>query len=86
MSLTVIHPFGAYQPGDTIPDADAAAILASGNASNVVSTSAPDVEPAADAFDDAPEPVAEPEPEPTPEPELPPEPTAPAAVSDFDPS
>ncbi len=86
MSLTVIHPFGAYQPGDTIPDADAAAILASGNASNVVSTSAPDVEPAADAFDDAPEPVAEPEPEPTPEPELPPELTAPAAVSDFDPS
>ena len=93
MYLTVIHPFGAYQPGDVIPAADAAAILASENAANVVLSQAPDVTELA----------AEPElpaaPEPAPQPES--EPAAPAfafaasvpyvavpfvAVSDNDPS
>ncbi|MDE2468745.1 MAG: hypothetical protein KGL35_08380 [Bradyrhizobium sp.] len=58
MSLIVIHPFGAYQPGDVIPEADAAAILASEAAANVVpshpTASAPEPEHVAVPLADVP--------------------------------
>ncbi len=61
MYLTVIHPFGVYQPGDVIAPADEAAILASEAAKNVVASGSPSPELARAV---EPEPVVEPEPEP----------------------
>lgn len=83
MSLTVIHPFGAYQAGDVILAADVAAILASENVANVVLSHAP----GESGPDPAPEPDPEPEPAPQPKPADAPEFAASAPfVSDFDPS